>query len=269
MFRLFVGIVFPEDVRFRLAALRFGLPGAKWIDAENMHLTVRFIGEVGGAQAEDIDMALARVSAPAFNLVISGIDCFESGGKVHTLWAGIEKQPLLAHLYGKVESALVRAGCEPDKRKFKPHVTLARLRGGGGSRIASFIQAYNRLAIGPFAVDRFTLFGVTLAARKRITRNSRTTTWSPAPQRPPLPDISAPEGFPSGGRSAGEKFRQVGHIGEHPRRAGIAKHGIVTGRAITRAGEAKYLHSSGAGGGHAGAQILHHDTVFRRDAHLL
>ena len=166
MFRLFVGIVFPEDVRFRLAALRFGLPGAKWIDAENMHLTVRFIGEVGGAQAEDIDMALARVSAPAFNLVISGIDCFESGGKVHTLWAGIEKQPLLAHLYGKVESALVRAGCEPDKRKFKPHVTLARLRGGGGSRIASFIQAYNRLAIGPFAVDRFTLFRSHLGGEK-------------------------------------------------------------------------------------------------------
>jgi 2'-5' RNA ligase len=166
MFRLFVGIAFPDDVRFRLATLCSGLPGAKWIDPENMHLTVRFIGEVGGAQAEDIDSALRRISAPPFDLVISGIDCFETGGKVHTLWAGFEKQPLLLHLYGKVESALVRAGCEPERRKFKPHVTLARFRGSGGGRIGSFVQAYNRFAIGPFQVDRFTLFRSHLGSEK-------------------------------------------------------------------------------------------------------
>lgn len=164
MFRLFVGIALPDDVRLRLAGLCSGLPGAKWIDPENMHLTVRFIGEVGGAQAEDIDVALSRVIAPAFDLVLSGVDCFESGGKVHTLWMGFAKQPLLAHLYGKVESALVRAGCEPERRKFKPHVTLARLR--GESRIGSFIQAYNRLTIGPFPVDRFTLFRSHLGSEK-------------------------------------------------------------------------------------------------------
>jgi RNA 2',3'-cyclic 3'-phosphodiesterase len=158
MLRLFVGIAFAEHVRLRLAGLCHGLPGAKWIPPENMHLTVRFIGEVSGAQAEDINMALGHISAPAFQLIISGIDCFESGGKVHTLWAGIDKQPLLLHLYGKVDSALVRAGCEPERRKFKPHVTLARFRGSGGSRIGSFIQAYNSMAIGPFLVDRFTLF---------------------------------------------------------------------------------------------------------------
>jgi 2'-5' RNA ligase len=166
MFRLFVGIAFPDDVRLRLAGLCSGLPGAKWIDPENMHLTVRFIGEVGGAQAEDIDVALRRVVAPAFDLVVSGIDCFETGGKVHTLWAGIAKQPLLVHLYGKVESALVRAGCEPERRKFKPHVTLARFRSGGGSRIGSFVQAYNHLTIGPFQVDRFTLFRSHLGSEK-------------------------------------------------------------------------------------------------------
>src|SRR5512134_1260994 len=166
MFRLFVGIAFPDDVRQRLGGLCSGLPGAKWIDPENMHLTVRFIGEVGGAQAEDIDVALRRVVAPGFGLLISGVDCFESGGKVHTLWAGIEKQPLLLHLYGKVESALVRAGCEPERRKFKPHITLARLRGGGAKRIALFIQAHNQFAIGPFSVDHFTLFRSHLGSEK-------------------------------------------------------------------------------------------------------
>ena len=158
MFRLFVGISLPADVRLRLAAMCSGLPGAKWIDPESMHLTLRFIGEVDGGQAEDIDAALRRVSAPAFDLGISGIDCFETGGKVHTLWVGIDKQPLLVRLHDKVDSALVRAGCEPERRKFKPHVTLARFRSDAQARIGSFIQMHNRTAIGPFPVDHFTLF---------------------------------------------------------------------------------------------------------------
>jgi RNA 2',3'-cyclic 3'-phosphodiesterase len=158
MFRLFVGISLPADVRLRLAAMCSGLPGAKWIDPESMHLTLRFIGEVDGGQAEDIDAALRRVSGPAFDLGISGIDCFETGGKVHTLWVGIDKQPLLVRLRDKVDSALVRSGCEPERRKFKPHVTLARFRSDAQARIGSFVQMHNRIAIGPFPVDHFTLF---------------------------------------------------------------------------------------------------------------
>jgi 2'-5' RNA ligase len=166
MFRLFVGIALPADVRLRLAAICSGLPGAKWIDPENMHLTLRFIGDVGGGLAEDIDAALRRVSVPAFDLGISGIDCFETSGKVHTLWVGIDKQPLLLRLRDKVDSALVRAGCEPERRKFKPHVTIARLRTGGQARIGSFIQSHNRIALGPVPVDRFTLFRSHLGSEK-------------------------------------------------------------------------------------------------------
>ena len=166
MFRLFVGISLPADVRLRLAAMCSGLPGAKWIDPENMHLTLRFIGEVGGGQAEDIDAALRRVSAPAFDLGISGIDCFETSGKVHTLWVGIDKQPLLLRLRDKVDSALVRAGCEPERRKFKPHVTIARIRPGAQARIGSFIQAHNRIALGPSPVEHFTLFRSHLGGEK-------------------------------------------------------------------------------------------------------
>jgi RNA 2',3'-cyclic 3'-phosphodiesterase len=166
MFRLFVGVSLPADVRLRLAAMCSGLPGAKWIDPENMHLTLRFIGEVGGGQAEDIDAALRRVSAPAFDLGFSGIDCFETSGKVHTLWVGIDKQPLLLRLRDKVDSALVRAGCEAERRKFKPHVTIARIRPGGQARIGSFIQAYNSIALGPSRVEHFTLFRSHLGSEK-------------------------------------------------------------------------------------------------------
>jgi len=166
MFRLFVAISFPEDVRIRLAGVCSGLPGARWIDADSMHLTLRFIGDVGGDLAEDIDAALQGVSAPAFELMIAGVDCFESGGKVHTLWAGVEKQPLLVHLRDKVESAVVRAGCEPERRKFKAHVTLARFRSGTPPRIGSFLQSYSRLALGPFPVERFTLYRSHLGSEK-------------------------------------------------------------------------------------------------------
>lgn len=167
MFRLFVGIALPPEIRMRLSVLCAGLPGAKWIDAESLHLTLRFIGEVHGDRAEDIDAALEQVDAPAFDLALNGIDCFQSSGKAHTLWAGISKQPLLAHLRDKVESAVVRAGCEPERRKFKPHVTLARLRGStDGARLGAFIQRYNHVTFGPFPVDSFTLFRSHLGGEK-------------------------------------------------------------------------------------------------------
>lgn len=166
MLRLFVAVSFPEDIRRHLAGLRSGLPGAKWIDPDSMHLTLRFIGEVGGDRAEDIDTSLRGVVAPAFELSIAGVDCFESGGKVHTLWAGVEKHPLLLHLRDKVESAVVRAGCEPERRKFKAHVTLARFRGGIPPRIGPFLQSYSRLALGPFPVDSFTLYRSHLGSEK-------------------------------------------------------------------------------------------------------
>jgi 2'-5' RNA ligase len=158
MFRLFVGIPFPEDVRAALAGLCAGLPGAKWVAPENMHLTLRFIGEVCKDDAADIDHALGRISAPAFDLVIAGIGCFQTGRKVRILWAGIEKEPLLFRLQEKVESAVVRAGFEPERRKFKAHLTLARFRNGAPDRVGAFIENHNRFGAGPFPVDYFTLY---------------------------------------------------------------------------------------------------------------
>lgn len=158
MLRLFVGIPLPEAIRADLCRIATGLPGAKWIDADAMHLTLRFIGEVDGGIADDVNDALSRVAAPAFPLAISGVGCFDQAGKVHTLWAGVGKQPLLAHLRDKVESALVRAGLAPAKRKFKPHITLARFRSGAPERLGDYLQSHGRFVTEPFLVDRFALF---------------------------------------------------------------------------------------------------------------
>ncbi len=158
MYRLFVGIALPEDIRARLGALCGGLPGARWVDAENLHLTLRFIGDVGRDAAEDIHDALERVRGAPFELTVSGLGCFETGRKVRALWADVGREERLVWLQERIESVLVRTGVEPERRKFKAHVTLARFRNGGSPRIGDFLEAHNTFSAGPFPVEAFTLF---------------------------------------------------------------------------------------------------------------
>ncbi|MCU0839613.1 MAG: RNA 2',3'-cyclic phosphodiesterase [Rhodospirillales bacterium] len=158
MLRLFVALTLPDDIRQQLAGLRHGLPGAKWVEPEALHLTLRFIGEVDGGVASDIDASLSQVRAPAFELAIGGLDCFEQAGRVHTLWAGVNPQPLLGHLRDKVESAIVRSGQPPERRKFKAHITLARFKAPADDRIGRYLERHHGFDAGPFTVEGFTLF---------------------------------------------------------------------------------------------------------------
>jgi RNA 2',3'-cyclic 3'-phosphodiesterase len=156
--RLFVAIALPEDVRDRLGLLAGGVPGARWVDPENLHLTLRFIGEVDGGWAEDITAALGGVVARPFELALAGVGHWGTRERATAIWAGVEKNPGLSHLQSKVESALVRLGLEPEGRKFAPHVTLARLSGSPCGRVAKFIADHNLFRLPPFPVTAFTLF---------------------------------------------------------------------------------------------------------------
>ena len=156
--RLFVAAPLPLDVRERLAGLCTGLPGARWVDPHNMHITLRFIGEVEGDAAEDADAALAQVSHQGFDLGFTGIGHFGSGRKVRSVWARVVGSDALVHLRQKVDSSLVRAGHAPEHRKFHPHVTLARLKGTLAARVGDYAAAHNGFAIPPFRLDRFTLY---------------------------------------------------------------------------------------------------------------
>ncbi|QQP89041.1 RNA 2',3'-cyclic phosphodiesterase [Skermanella rosea] len=158
MIRLFVALELPEAVRERLAGLGGGVPGARWTEPENLHLTVRFIGEVENGLLPDIDAALGSVSAPAFDLVLDGVGQFGSGSRSRVLWAGVERNDALVHLNQKVESALVRAGLPREERRYSPHVTLARLRDAPQERVGRFIQDRGLFRAGPIRVEHFTLF---------------------------------------------------------------------------------------------------------------
>jgi 2'-5' RNA ligase len=153
MLRLFVGIALPPELKLRLSLVCGGVPGAKWVDAGNLHVTLRFIGEVDEGAAGDIDDALIQIRAPRFELTLAGVGHFGT----RMLWAGVERNASLLHLQDKVESAIVRLGFEPEGRRYAPHVTLARLKYGAEPKIQSFLQEHAFFRATPFAVDHFSL----------------------------------------------------------------------------------------------------------------
>ena len=160
--RLFVALDLPWELKQRLALLCGGIPGARWIASENFHLTMRFIGEVSAVQAEDIDHALATLRAPAFELNLAGVGTFAKAGRAVALWVGADRNPALDHLQTKIETALRRAGCEPERRRFAPHVTLARLDNIPEEKIAAFVQDKNLFRAAPVRMAHLTLFSSVL-----------------------------------------------------------------------------------------------------------
>jgi RNA 2',3'-cyclic 3'-phosphodiesterase len=161
--RLFVGIALPDDVAQSLAALQAGVPGARWQTREQLHLTLRFIGEADGRATAAIDDALATISAPAFSVELKGVGSF-GGKRPHALWAGVEANDALLHLQRKIESALQRIGLEADGRKYTPHVSLARLKGTQNGPVVDFLTDQALYTSEPFAVNGFILYSSLLTA---------------------------------------------------------------------------------------------------------
>lgn len=157
MNRLFVGLEIPESIKQHLVLLCHGVPGARWLRDDQLHVTVRFIGEVDPPKAADIDAALGAVRAPRFSVRLKGVDIFGESRKPRALWAGIEPEEDVQHLRDKVESALVRNGVTPEKRKFKPHLTLARFK-ERPRRLPQFLTANNDFSTDYFPVEDFILF---------------------------------------------------------------------------------------------------------------
>ncbi len=166
--RLFVGLDLPWPLRQRLAVLAGGIPGARWVPADNFHMTLRFIGEVPKHQAEEIDIALASLRTRRFSLVLAGVGTFAKGGRDTQLWVGVERNPQLDHLQAKIETALQRVGLEPERRRFAPHVTLARLDNAAPAKLAGFVQAHNLFRSEPVQVEHFCLFSSLLGKEASV-----------------------------------------------------------------------------------------------------
>lgn len=157
MLRLFTGIELPGSLRAELAKLRAPLPGAKWVEPENLHLTLRFAGDIENHIAADFADALESIDVPPFEIRLEGLGAF-GGNDPRVLWAGVEAGPELEALARANERAARSAGLAPESRAWKPHVTLARLRYAKVENVARFLQRNGAWRSAPFVVERFVLY---------------------------------------------------------------------------------------------------------------
>ncbi|MFO7478150.1 MAG: RNA 2',3'-cyclic phosphodiesterase [Methyloceanibacter sp.] len=155
--RLFSAIEIPRSVAERLTLLRAGLSGARWVDPENYHLTLRFIGDVDGATARDFTQALGGILVAPFELRLNGLGSF-GGAKPRAIFAGIAPSEGLEALRRANERAAREAGLPPEGRNFKPHVTLARLRGARADTVAAYLECQGGIGPASFSVNRFVLY---------------------------------------------------------------------------------------------------------------
>lgn len=161
MHRLFVAIRPPAPVRARLTALMGGVEGARWQDDDQLHLTLRFVGEVDRPVAEDVVAALGGVSHPRFAVSLEGIGQFDRKGRITSLWVGVGPPEPLAALHRKVDQALVRIGLVPEGRAFVPHITLARFGRDAGALDAVMSRAGEMSGLS-FEAEDFRLYESTL-----------------------------------------------------------------------------------------------------------
>jgi 2'-5' RNA ligase len=157
--RLFAALDLPDDVAARLLSLMKGIGGAKWRPRENLHLTLRFFGEVTEPVADEIDATLAAIAdatAP-FDLQLKGAGAF-GGADPHALWVGASESAALKKLAADCERAARRVGLKPDPHKFTPHVTLAYLSNAPLDRVMAFQANLGLFATDTFRVDRLGLY---------------------------------------------------------------------------------------------------------------
>jgi len=155
--RLFTAIEIPREIGDRLAMLRGGLPGARWIDRENYHMTLRFVGDIDMDLAEEIAHGLARVRRGPFPVRIDSVGSLGTR-KPHAIVARVAPSPALVELQAEQERLIQRLGLPAEQRKFTPHVTLARLRGAAPRDIAEYLSMRGGFTAGPFEASRFVLY---------------------------------------------------------------------------------------------------------------
>jgi 2'-5' RNA ligase len=155
--RLFTGLELPPAVVGQLALLRGGIVGARWLEPENYHVTLRFIGDVDGGVARDIDETLREIRWPEAPVRFEGVSWF-GGDKPRAIIAKVAPEPALMDLQAEQERRLRSIGLEPETRKYTPHVTLARLRGAGQAAIASYLAMRDAMIADSFIAERFALY---------------------------------------------------------------------------------------------------------------
>jgi 2'-5' RNA ligase len=155
--RLFTGLEIPAEVGQTLSSLRGGLPGARWIDPKNYHVTLRFIGDIDGLYANEIASMLLRINRKPFEVRLQGVTSF-GGKKPRAVVVAVEPSRPLIELQAEHERLMQRLGLDPEGRKFTPHVTLARLYDVRSQDVADYLSVRGYFPSQSFLASRFALF---------------------------------------------------------------------------------------------------------------
>jgi 2'-5' RNA ligase len=158
--RLFVALPVPEEIADDLTALQSGVPDARWMAPENFHVTLCFAGEVHGGTMRDFEEELSDIAGPPFAVAIAGVEQFSTGKQPRALVATVEKSDRLDWLQQKVSTVARHCGIEVERRKFRPHVTLARFGSNAetGHHLAQFMASHSTFKAGPWIADHFALY---------------------------------------------------------------------------------------------------------------
>lgn len=170
MYRLFVAIDLPEHVKEAVAGISGGLPGARWVPAEQLHLTLRFIGETEEGTFRQVKEALAAIAGAPFTLALQGVGYFPPGKHPRVLWVGMEAGAPLLELQQGVELAVTSTGIAPETRRFSPHITIARLKDTPAAKVDTYRAIHGGFQTEPFTVEVFHLYSSTLSSQGAVHR---------------------------------------------------------------------------------------------------
>lgn len=161
--RLFLGIDLPDDVDFDLRLTAGGVPGARWLEPDQLHLTLHFLGDVDGGDMRELIDALAELRAPAFDMRLSGAGAFPPRGPSRVLWIGVADPEPVRVVHERTGRLIDRVGIEREQRKFHPHVTVARLDRAPKQAVAEWVMGHSLYSSATFRVDKVRLYSSVLA----------------------------------------------------------------------------------------------------------
>ena len=168
MIRLFIAIDLPPAIRSLVHDLARDIPGTHPVPLNQLHLTLKFIGDVGNKAILSLTEALATVENPAFSLAFQGVGCFPPRGTPRIVWAGIAPQPELEQLHSLIDQTLEQQGFARETRQFSPHVTLARLKTPAREPLRLFLARHGSFGTEPFQIQDFRLYSSRLTSAGAI-----------------------------------------------------------------------------------------------------
>lgn len=166
--RLFIAIELPDELKQELERLKTDIPGARWVPAVQIHLTLAFLSEVDEATVAKLTDLLAQLQADPFELSPGGIGCFPDRVRPRVVWLGVKPVPKLLRLAQAVHHAALTAGIILEERPFSPHLTIARLKLPAARQLGAFLDRHSALTLKSFTVRGFTLFQSRLSAQGAV-----------------------------------------------------------------------------------------------------